>query len=338
MAWIYGNDPSATSEQIRQGRVLCEAMYAINERQYCCNIAATAWPEVGAYPAVNALAGKDVTIARLQALIVAMRAAIDVIAASFATTDIRFFTAGEYSWVNCYTKASLLTEAFGAADWCALTGKDINDVQPVTEILKAVELLTHAGYTNRLAGGPYNKHSDKDWVGGVVGTPALARAQCDAQAPAAWAADLVMGDYNEFITAVPPNYNRYYIREEVDRLDVYIPLSAAIGTASAWYGTAGTIHDTAGTKLIYEITAGIFAAPGWGAEGNLRHTLDEIPAAAATWKIETLDDASFLSTGTNTYYLKTIEDVATPFVDDDTDQGCRIILYGLYFDLTFTYN
>ena len=228
-----------------------------------------------------------------------------------------------------------MTEAFGAANWCVLTGQAINYGWAISQILLAVELLTSVVYS--ADGAADNKYSLKRW-NGVVGTPALARAQCDAQAPAAWAAGFFWSQ--ERVDAAPPNYDYYDIFEEVDRIDVYIPPSAAIGTAYYWYITGGALagHDTAGTKLFYEITAGIFAAPGWGAEGTLRHTIDEIPAAINTPKLEVLDDSSFLGTGANTYYTKTIENVATPFVDDNTTQVCRITHYGLRFDLTFLYN
>lgn len=336
MAWVHGSDP--TGFQIREGRILCEAMYAINERQYCCNLAPTAWTDAGAWPAVNALAGEDVTVARKGTLIVEMRVAIEAILTSFVANDVRFFPAAEYNWLNYYTKATLLTAAFGAVDWCVLTGKNINDVQPITEILKAVELLTHVGYFNHFAGLTYQKEAFKRWQGPPdMDTPALARAQCDAQAPGAWAA-IGGAEFAERIDATGLGaYDDYVVQEAVDRVDVYIPASAAISVSRAWLSSHAS-NDTTGIMDIYEITAGIFAAPGWGAEGNLRHTLAAMPATGLTWWAEVLDDGSFLSTGANTYYLKTIEDAATPFVDDDTNQFCSFNMFGLHFDLTFLYN
>lgn len=315
MAWHRGNNP--LTFRIREGRILCEAMYAINEREDCLGLAKSTWLSglIAADPGVDALAGYDVARPNLQQVVIEMRAAIETVLAVGARP---YFIDGAN---NQYTKAQLLTDAFGAADWCVLAGKAINGVQPISEILKAVELLIKVEeYQKIYASG--KKVRIKAWTGAAQPSRNAARNMALAQASVPWAnntgtLEASLGDYTDYRLWM--SRNRGYLRLPtaftVDACDL-------IARATEYYGGAYT-PAVPGMRF-YDSTAAAWAADPWGrhASETLRHTW-AMPAGTGEFT-QAVADSSFLAGGYVLQYTMLRHSAAVPFPDDATTDGCGI--------------
>jgi len=338
MAWIHGNNPVGVD--YNTGRILCEAMYAINEKEAAIGIAATVWSYVGSYPAVNALTPFDADITHHQTLITEMRGAIEWITAMSGVGVPYYVNAGYVA----YDKAGLLTEAFGAADWCSLAGKGIDDVEPVSEILKAAELLFRIENT-----GTETNNDDRYkiwWIGPGQPTRIAARAAADALPqsgfPRPYGGWYEVSNWN----VAPSLYYRYLLVEYYTEVTfnglpaALTPLDIRIRGTTFAGGGVGTVYGQASPRY-FQITAAQFAAPTWGDIGTQRHTF-VLPAAPAAWS-NWFDDPSFVVGGTDIYYFKVRQPVLCPWPSDTVSYGISMFIngtpqYTIYYTVPMTYN
>lgn len=371
MAWVHGNTP--TTQDLEQGRILCEAMYAINEREAIMNETETEWPEsVGSYPGIAALSGVDILVDGRQ-FITGMRTAVD----NLLTNTHGSYDAGSGLWfwkawfVDAsyvqYTKASLLTAAIGQADWTACPGGGVSDIEDVTwisEILKAVETMSRVRMlhyvTYPTGGGTIGQFKEiyKHWeVAPGVGVPgkATAYANCEAESTAIrWVTNLV---YQHHAYSIGGLYYIWGKWQKLGRYDIStIPAGVSLVRALLPYYSQVTPAPYDGTAAsggavdVYQVPESEYTTPTWAphAGGGYTKLLTEDVLSRTNPDYEEVDISSGLDLDPTYLYLKCAHEDAVP---GDAHEGTKIrngMRWGdrsgidydadLTFDPAFTYN
>jgi len=163
MAWYKTNNPvGATITD--GGRILCEILYAINEREHYMGYAETEWDGIGSYPAPNALSG--VSVASTRPYIEAARGMLD----GTSGNNLLEHTVGDivYRATNdvytAYNFGLLYATAMGSGttwETANIAGHKVNDGRIFEELMKCVESLNHFT-ASRAYTSAYHK---KLWIG-----------------------------------------------------------------------------------------------------------------------------------------------------------------------------
>jgi len=144
VAWYAGNDPYHCL--VKDGpRMVCEILYAINEREVCVGKTPTAWTAIGSYPSATALKGYE--LAQCRSYIEAARTAISgrlIEREPFGALGGGYYACNE-SW-DRYTFADLYDDAMvGSAttwDTANLQGHCVYDRKVLQELMRCLDKLT----------------------------------------------------------------------------------------------------------------------------------------------------------------------------------------------------
>jgi hypothetical protein len=161
MAWLRTNNPATGGGDIEDGgRILCEIAYAINERQHIMGITETEWEvnDLGSYPAVTDLNGKNVRDSNRRLLIAELRLAIS--AGLIYKTGNYDIYATNSSWTKYGTFAALYADAMGGGStwetsFVDLEGHDVDDARVFEEMMKCLEKLCYWDVDTKLDGEKY---------------------------------------------------------------------------------------------------------------------------------------------------------------------------------------
>jgi len=256
MAWTYDPD-SLTGELTGNAALWAEVMYAIGERYHYAS-GTTSFPQAlmdeWAFGVTQLPSASDITGVAAAAKVVAtsgytwlgqMRTRIEAVIADPINTFCRYQQDDESVW----TKADLLNEAIGQADWTSLSLGDLTtNPTYLSEVMKAIQTLqrlrrhpTWGGYAS------FPTHDDaleKGW--GPVdeedgeATPALAHANCEAEV----AALLATGRAESYMTWDTTAYVSY---DKLQQCWGFVQLNAFPATS--------TIHKVEYKWLVDDYTA-----------------------------------------------------------------------------------
>ena len=160
MAWFSGNDPTG-ARLSAMGRVMSEILYSINELEIVMGYTATAWTDVGAFPAVNAFDGKR--LSEMGPWIIEARALFDtapVVAAKSVLANIKASGTNYYALdggLTRWTFANIYNAAMGVGvDWVTadIDLVDLPLANPVAfeELLKICEEFENFEYSTVVPG------------------------------------------------------------------------------------------------------------------------------------------------------------------------------------------
>jgi len=343
MAWFKGNNPVGAYTD-EWGRIMCEILYATNEREAALGMSKTSWGDgaIGADPGVDALDGRAISVTDdayvdARALIVEWKYAIlGILEKSTWPHFVHKVTYDAMTPGELYT-ASGANYSGGFEDfWATAPYNDAtSDTSVISTLLKMTEYLTWMRM--QVDWDAFLDESRKKYWYGEADTRAEARALCDADTPEA-AGPWGYSERSSWLNV----YWRYWIYQGWWEYSTFVPSGASPKMVGLILKTEADWHNSAADFRIYKVTAAQYAEKNWGAEGDLVLS-DTIPATPNTKVEYQFDDYSWLTTGWNTWYLKMIGPDSTPFAEDEMNRFAWPLydeykLWHVYKKSDWTYN
>lgn len=349
MAWYKGNKPEW--EEKRHGRILVEAMKAINEREVINGQTETAWDTIGADP--------DLTDADWYSIgdiggvwTGEMQQAIEDLLDRPLGSYYHYPRWIDTSW-NVYTKASLLTAAGGWGDWSEENWAPTTLVTLIEQVLKCLEKLTRCRH--RFV---YDAHfvRNKRWDAGMypVATVAIAHTNCEAMGvgPLRYGPGDHYCKYDAHL--IGNGYDEYWKNEEYRKLNQdSVPDSATKQKLQIRLYIGYPYNEvSAYWAKLWKLSAAQYAAPSWGEYGTLMDTFTIPPNTSLQW----IDDdvpLTLIDITDQFIYYKVMPQTPSPFSDFDgvtpSTEWCYCqqqetepvgdnYLMRLYFDPVLTYS